>query len=136
MSSMDFPAAADIRLLHDAIGHDVLRDTIADDPTFVKHDQAPAAAHHLFEIMFDQDDGDPLSVHGGNGLDLLRSFGLVESGERLIEQDDLRIDGECARDFEPLHLTKRQRARELAAGPAQADLHQNIGGTFALAIAA
>lgn len=84
--------------------------------------------------MFNQNDGDPLSVHGGNSLHLLGSFGLVKSGERLIEQDDLRIDGECAGNFESLHLTKRQGARELAADPAQADLHHNIGGAFALAI--
>jgi hypothetical protein len=52
----------------------------------------------------------------GNGLDLLRRLGVVETGQRFVEQNHLGIDRQRAGDFEPLHLAERQRARLLALG--------------------
>ena len=84
--------------------------------------------------MLNQHDGHALGIHAGDGLDLPRGFGLVEPGERLVEQDDLRIDGECPRHFEPLHLTERQRAGKLAFRAGQADANENLGRAFALGV--
>src|SRR3984957_13447734 len=131
--SMRHHPATDIGVMHDRIGHHLARLAVADYLPVVQYDQAPADSYHLFQIVFDQNHGNALAVHLGDGLDLFRCFGMIESGQRFIKQNDLRIDGERARHFEPLHLAERQRARELALGTSQPDLRENPGGTLVLA---
>ena len=125
--------AADIGVMNDRIGHHRARIAIADHPSVVQHDQTAADPHHLFEIVLDQHHGDAAPVHRGNGLDLPGGLGMVEAGQRFVEQDDPRIDRQSARDLEPLHLAERQRASQLSLGAGQSDLAEDVGRTLILA---
>src|SRR5271170_906223 len=104
MPSMRVSPTSDIGLMHDRIGHDRLRGAIADHATLVQHNKSSATAHHLFKIVLDQHHRYALSMHGGDGLYLTSSFGLVEACQRLVEQHDLRVDCERARNFQTFHL--------------------------------
>ena len=78
--------------------------------------QPPADAHDLLEVVFYEDDSDAARGRLGDQLDLLRSLRLVETGDGFVQQYHLRVEGERASQFEPLHLSERQGAGELAFG--------------------
>src|SRR5579863_7048398 len=104
MPSMTCNPTADVCLAYYSISHHFLGRTVANNAAIIEHDEAPARAHHFLKIVLSQHDSDPLCVDVGDCLDLPRSFGLIEPGQRLVEQDDLRIDGKRPRDLEPFHL--------------------------------
>jgi hypothetical protein len=68
----------------------------------------------------------------GDGFNLRCSLGVIEARQRLIEQNDLWFDRKRAGDFEALHLTKRQRSRELALGAGKAHPDEDLGGAAVL----
>ena len=99
----------------------------------IQDNKTAADTHDLFKIMLDQNHRDAASVDIGNGLDLLCGLGVVEAGQRLIQQDHFRIDRKRPRQFEPLQLAERQCTGKLALGTAQSDLVQDIRGPLAFA---
>src|ERR1700746_1774578 len=98
--SMPHHLAPDIGLMHDRIGDDLVRFAVADDKPVIEHDQAAADAHHLFEIVLDQNHRDAALMNRADGLDLPGSLSVVEASKGLIEEDDLRMDGKGPRQTE------------------------------------
>jgi hypothetical protein len=113
--------------MHHRIRHHLVRDAVADDPSVVQDDEPAADPHHLFQIVLDQEDRNAMPLYLGNGFDLRRSLGAVKTGERFIEQNDFWFDRQCASDFEPLHLTERQRTCELAFAAGKSDAREDLG---------
>ncbi len=67
-----------------------------------------------------------------DGFGLLRRLGMVETSKRFVEQNDFRVDRKAARKLQPLQLTQRQRARQLALGAGQSDRRKDLCGALAL----
>ena len=99
------------------VREDVLGRALFDQPPGVQHADPLAEAHDKAEVVRDQQDGgvdapaqlldevEDLGLHGG-----------VEAGGGLVEDEQLRVDGERHRDDDPLLLPARQLERIAAQG--------------------
>jgi hypothetical protein len=132
MESIRAHSTPDICFLNARVGYDRLRGAVADHPTIVEHDQSLAAPQHFLEIMLDQNYGYALCMNGCDSLYLPCSLGLIQTGQRFIEENDVRIKRERAGDFKPFHLTERQRAGELPFGAGKSDADEEGRGAFVL----
>ena len=69
----------------------------------MEHEQSPAQAHHQAHLMLDQQHGQlELVADALDQVAELDPFAMVEAGRRLIEQQQPRLCGERARDFDTL----------------------------------
>src|SRR5882757_1341821 len=115
----------EIDLAHGGILHHVAGRAVGDDPALVQDEEPPAYTHHFRQIVLDQHGGDALGVDGGDEIDLLCRLAVVEPGQRLIEQDQRRIDGKRPRHLEALEAAERQRSDRPCLLAAEADARQD-----------
>ena len=104
----------------------MLGSRVGDDSTLIEHEQAAAHAHHLRQVVLDQDGGDAASVDLGDEIHQLCRFAMIQSGERLVEQNEAGIDRESPRDFQALEMTERQRRDRFIVLTRKADLGQDL----------
>src|SRR6516162_6756831 len=98
----------EIRRAHGGVGHDLVRRAVLDQTALIENEKATAHAHHLSQVVLDQDDGGAGSVDTGNDIREPARLSVIESGERLVEQNENGIDRKRAGNLEPLEMTKRQ----------------------------
>src|SRR5947209_7262349 len=128
--SMGLDALTEIGGTHVRLPHHVARQAVADHAAVRQHDQSAAGADNLLEIVLDEEDRDTVRVDLRDHVDLLGSLGIVEAGERLVEEHDRRVEGERAGDLQPLQLAERQRSGELALAAGEPDLPQDRCGAL------
>src|SRR5712692_3497450 len=105
---------SDIGLANGLVGDDGGGRAVRDDAAAVEHDQSLADPQDLAEIVLDQDGGDAVVVQRRDGVGLALRFPMIEARQRLVEDDQRRLDGERAGNLEPLEITERQSAHRLA----------------------
>ncbi len=72
-------------------------------------------AHHHPHVVLDQQHGDAAVAHLADELHQLDGLGRVHARRRLVEQQELGLGGEGARDLEPPLMSVRQVAGEVVA---------------------
>jgi len=95
---------------------DLARRPLGDRPAEIQRVNPVRNVHDQVHVVLDQQNGDPefvADVEDETG-DVLRLF-LVHPGDDLVEQNDLRIGGERAGEFDPLLLAVGQRPDDLVA---------------------
>jgi hypothetical protein len=71
-------------------------------PEIERHDLV-ADRHDEMHVMLDQQHGDaPLVADAADQVAQLPDFAVVEAARRLVEQEEPRLRGERAREFDPL----------------------------------
>ena len=68
----------------------------------VEDQDALGQSHYYFHYVLDDDDGDTHVVNAPHQGDRRLQFGRRQAGERFVEQQQARIGGEHAGDFEAL----------------------------------
>ena len=92
------------------------------DLALVHDGDAVGDAHRLVLVVRHQDGGEPELALQALDLDLhVEPQVAVERGERLVEQQDRRLDGERARQRHALLLAARELARQALAKGAELD---------------
>ncbi|CAH0141384.1 hypothetical protein SRABI02_00536 [Plantibacter cousiniae] len=100
--------------LHEVGGDDLLRIALGDDRAVAHRDEMRRIAGGVVEVVEDRDEGGATAVQIREQLHQLDLVRDVEEGRRLVEQQVLRLLGECHRDPDTLPLA----ARELVDQPA------------------
>ena len=82
------------------------------------HDRHPVShPSHDGEVMSDEQDRElALALQFGEQFEDLRLHRDVERGGRFVRHDHRRLDGECARDRDPLPLAAREFVRQARRG--------------------
>ena len=87
--------------------------TLLDDAAFAHQNDDVAEKPGLAHVVGDQDDG--LVQRAENVAQILLQVGAhdgVEGAEGLVQQQDVRIEHQCAHEADPLTLPTRQLSRE------------------------
>src|ERR1700732_833739 len=79
----------------DPAGTSMLRSRTA----LIEHEQAAAHAHDLRQVVLDQNRGDAAGVDPGDEIHKLCRFIVVQSGERLIQQNEAGIRRKSPREL-------------------------------------
>jgi hypothetical protein len=75
------------------------------DPSGVEDDDAIGHHHGLFAVVRNMYGGDAEAfLQGADFMAHGQPYACVEIGQRLVEKQDFRIDGECAAERHPLAL--------------------------------
>ena len=94
----------------------------------IEHDHALRERAHDLEIVLDDEERHAARVEPVDQLDHLRDLGRVQPGHHLVEQDQLRLQRERARDFEAAPLAQRQLAGRHLGARLQPDFGEHRGG--------
>ncbi len=124
------PAPADHHVHQPLVGLDVLRRRVGEDLALVEGDDAVGIAEDDVHVVFHLDDRlEPHGLGGAHqGLHDARLVGGAHAARRLVEQDDLRAQGEGGRHVEQLLVALRQVARERPAPVAEAEQLRDLEG--------
>src|ERR1700730_765127 len=117
---------AEIGFAHGRVRHDFVRSRVGDNPALIEHEQAAAHAHDLRQVVLGQNRGDAAGVDPGDEIHKLCRFVVVQSGERLVQQNEAGIDRESPREFEALEVTERQRRDRLSVLTRKPDLGKDL----------
>ena len=91
------------------------RRAAGDDMALVEDQDALGQRHDHFHDVLDDDDGDAHVVDAPHQRDRRLQFGRRQAGKQLVEQQQARLGGEHAGDFEALASRRAERARPLIA---------------------
>ncbi len=117
--------SAQIGLHHRRIAHDGFRRALGDRRAVIEHQHARGKRHHRAHDVLDQQDREAaLAVELAQNRDHAVDLGRPQSGDDFVEQQQFRLGGERAHDFEPLAVRQRQRRRGLVAAVEQVEAPQ------------
>jgi hypothetical protein len=122
-------AAPDISFDDARMAHDLAGRTGRDDLAEIHSDDAPHQLHEFTQAMLDDEDRQALALmqfadKRGERLDLARA----ETGERLIEQQQLRPGDELAGDFETAKIAVGQRVDHEIGLRTKSDAVEHVAG--------
>ena len=87
--------------------------------------------HHQAHVVLDQHDRDPLLHDGADDVIDFLGFDRIAAGGRLIEQQDLWLARQCARDFQALERAIVERAGRTFRRIGEADAGKRHASRFA-----
>src|SRR5579864_1680189 len=115
--------AADIGLDDAGMARDLLRRADGDDLAEIHGDHAIDELHELTQTMLDDEDGEALPiVKVANERRQRLDLAGAETGEGLIEEQELGPRHQGARDLEPAQIAIRQRVDEKIGLGAEPDM--------------
>ena len=116
----------------------LVRGAVGDHAAEIEHHDLVGEAHHQAHVMLDQEHGDAqLVADRADESAELRHLVVIEAAGGLIEQQELRLRGERARELDALARRKGQARRRLRRGVLQSDEGQHRAcGPVALALLA
>ena len=99
---------AEIGLNHMRILRDLRRRALRDHAPFRQDEDVLGERHHRLHDMLDHQNGDAAPAEVANDRNDVADLGRVESGQHLVEQQQLRLGGERTRKLETLAGGDRQ----------------------------
>ena len=100
-----------------------------DGGAVVQHKHAGRQRHDGAHHMFDEQDREPArAIEFGQDRDHAVDFGRSQARHNFVEQQQLGLGSERARDLEPLAIGKRQAVGTLVAQPMQGEPPEHLVG--------
>ena len=109
-----------------SFGADFGRRPLGDLDAEIDDDDAVGNLHHRRHVVLDQEQRDAAVAHRAHHLDGAVGLVGVHAGERLVEQQHLRVGGEADGDAERAQMALRQVARDLVPDRPEAEKLEDL----------
>src|SRR2546423_1336267 len=101
---------------------ELLRSTPSENPAFIDDVRAVGHRERLADVVVGDQHPDPARLQVENDLLQVEHRDRVDARERLIEQDELGLDTQAARDLDPAPLAARECVSSVPPDVSQAEL--------------
>ncbi len=116
----DDPLGAEIGRDHIGIGGDVGRRAVGDQAALMQHGDAIAERQHAVDVVLDQQHRMAVGELADQGAHHL-PVGFRQPGQRLVEQEQAGIGGECDGDFQQAALAVAEICASVGGAILQSD---------------
>ena len=118
---------AEIGVDHRRIAHHLFGRAFGDRRTVVQHENARGERHDRAHHMLDQQNGEPgVAIEALQDRHHAVGLGRAQARHHLVEQQEFRIGGQRARNFQPLAVGQRQRRGALPALVVEVEAAQHL----------
>src|SRR5581483_3599130 len=122
-----FDAAAEVGLDHALVALDRGGRALGDLLAVIQHSDHVGHAHNHFHVVLDEEDGEAqLAAQLVDELRQLARFNGVHAGRWFVQQEQLGLGGQGARDLQPALVAVRQIAGQLVGFSVQTDQVQQV----------
>ena len=119
---------AEIGLDDGGVGRNLRRRAVGDDAAFRQHEDVLGQAHHRLHHVLDHHDGDAAVAQASDHRHDVADLGRVQSGQHLVEQQELRLGRQRTREFQPLAAGDGQRIGRPVEHVGETDLARDLFG--------
>ena len=106
----------------------IVRRAVGDALAVVEHGDPVAQAHHQFDVVLDQQDGDACVADAADAVDQVLPLGGVHAGGGFVEKQQTRLGRERPGDLDQALLAVGQTRSRLMRCRVQADQSQGVHG--------